>query len=102
MQEPTGDDRSVIRIELIEDTSRGRLKDLLEGAGLPAIGFCSWHGGDGPGGLHLVEIADFVAADDNRLKTLADRLAERAIRVTAIGGYAVPPALSVPAEPRKG
>jgi len=102
-QDPTGDDRSLIRIELAEDTSRGRLKELVEGAGLPTIGFCSWHGpASQSGGLHLVEIAEFVAHDDPRLTTLAERLGDRAIRVNAIGGYAVPPVLALPAEPRKG
>ncbi|MBI1206079.1 MAG: chorismate mutase [Azospirillum sp.] len=98
--ERTGDDRTLVRIELTEDLSRGRVKDLLEAAKLPPINFCSWLGsGASAGSLHLVEIADFVDAKDPRLTVVASRLGDTLIRINTIGGYAVP--ITLPAEPRK-
>lgn len=89
--EPTGDDRSLLAIELSEDISRGRLKEQFEAAGLPAIGLCTAASRD-PSGLscHLVEIADFLAPRDARLDILADRMGGRLERAVMLGGYAVP------------
>ncbi|WP_448206140.1 chorismate mutase [Azospirillum sp. sgz302134] len=93
--EPTGDDRSLLGIELGGDLSRGRLKDHLETCGLPPTGFCTWHAKDPSGpSVHLVEIADFVDSTDPRLSAFAERLGEIPVRVTIVGGYAVPLHLS--------
>lgn len=89
--EPTGDDRTLLGLELAGEVSRGRLKDALEAAGLPPVSFRSWLGGDGAeGSIHMVEIADFVGAQDPRLAGLASAMGERLLRVTPLGGYAVP------------
>ncbi len=89
--EPTGDDRTMLGVELGHDLSRGRLKDTLEAAGLSAVGFCSWHGREANGAsLHLVEVADFVDPQDPRLSALVERLGDIPARVNTIGGYAVP------------
>ncbi|MBP2291702.1 chorismate mutase [Azospirillum rugosum] len=93
--EPTGDDRTLLAIELGHDLSRGRLKDHLEHSGLAPTGFCTWHAKDPSGpSLHLVEIADFVDHADPRLSAFAERLAEIPVRVNIVGGYAVPLHLS--------
>lgn len=89
--EPTGDDRTLLGIELGADLSRGRLKDALEGVGLFPTAFCTWHARDSHGlSVHLVEIADFVAPGDSRLRSLTDRLSDMPVRVNTLGGYAVP------------
>ncbi len=89
--EPTGDDRSLLGIELGYDLSRGRLKDTLELVGLPPLSFCSWYGREQNDiSLHLVEVADFVAVQDPRLGALIERLGDIPVRVNVIGGYAVP------------
>ncbi|SMH47535.1 chorismate mutase [Azospirillum agricola] len=101
--EPTGDDRTLLSIEIGGDLSRGRLKDMLEACGLPPVGFCSWHSGGGhssgghAGGghhggpsIHLVEIADFVDPADPRLTALVERSGDIPVRVNTVGGYAVP------------
>ncbi|MBP2298903.1 chorismate mutase [Azospirillum picis] len=98
--EPTGDDRSLLSIEIGGDFSRGRLKDMLESCGLPPVSFCTWHpaghatspSGSAHGGpsVHLVEIADFVGHGDPRLAALAERSGEIPLRVNLVGGYAVP------------
>jgi hypothetical protein len=87
-------DRSLIRIELGEDLSRGRLKDALEAVGLPPISFCSWLGGAGAGSVHLAEIAGFVGTGDRRLAACAERVAPLPMRLNTMGGYAVPLALA--------
>ncbi len=98
--EPTGDDRTLISVELGQDLSRGRLKDHLESCGLPPTGFCTWHARDPSGpSIHLVEIADFVDHADPRLSGLVERLGEIPVRVNSVGGYAVP--LPFSHDPRK-
>jgi hypothetical protein len=84
------DDRSLIRIELGEDLSRGRLKDALDAVGLPPISFCSWLGRAGANPVHLAEIAGFVGPGDRRLAALAERLNPLPVRLNTMGGYAVP------------
>jgi len=99
--EPTGDDRTLLGIELGYDLSRGRLKDTLESAGLVPVGFCTWYGNREAGGpaLHLVEIADFVDHGDPRLAALGERLGDVPVRINIMGGYAVP--LNLPQDTRK-
>jgi chorismate mutase len=98
--ERTGDDRTLLGIELTEDKSRGRLKDALEAAGLTTVSFRSWTGRETGGGpLHLVEVADFVDAKDNRLAAFAANMGDILLRTIPIGGFAVP--LSHAADARK-
>lgn len=103
--EPTGDDRALLGIELGADLSRGRLKDALEAVGLPPTGFCTWHAPGMQGvSVNLVEVADYVDRADPRLGQLTQRLnatldgAPAAVRVNALGGYAMP--LDLPSESR--
>ncbi|CAK0771973.1 chorismate mutase [uncultured Gammaproteobacteria bacterium] len=89
--EPTGDDRSLIRLELSEDLSRSRLKDALAAVGLAPIGFYSWQDpASGPGLTLLIEVADYVTVGDRRLPALYKRLGETLRRIATLGGYAVP------------
>ncbi len=95
--EPTGDDesqylldRSLVRIELGEDVSRARLKDVLDNCYLPVINFSSWLSRPGSAPVHLVEVAGFVGPGDSRLAACADRLAPVPVRLNTLGGYAVP------------
>lgn len=93
--DPTGDDRTLIGLELAQDVSRGRLKDAFDAAGLPPTAFCSWYGREtAAGSLHLVEVGDYVDPRDPRLKVLADRMGDPLVRLNAVGGYAVPLGLS--------
>lgn len=90
--DPTGDDRSMLGIEIEGDISRGRLKDALDAVGLPSDGIRSWRSRDvESASVHLVEVTDHVAPVDPRLAALVERLPELHVRVSALGGYAVPP-----------
>jgi len=89
--ESTGDDRTLLGIELAEDVSRGRLKDALEAVGLTVVSFRSWTGRETGGGpLHLVEVADYVASNDPRLLAFRTKVGDIVLRTTPVGGYAVP------------
>jgi len=88
--EPTGSDRSLLVIETKGDMSRARLVDVLTRAELPPsfiIGAAA--PGDQESRLVLIEIEQFVAADDARLGGLGAE-ARPITRVTAIGAYAEP------------
>ncbi len=97
--EETGEDHTLLGVELCEDTSRGRLKDCLEGVGLVATLFRTHHLADGRGSVHLALVEEFVAADDPRLTLLAEKMGEALVRVLPLGSYATP--ILVP-EGRKG
>lgn len=89
--EPTGDDHSFLAIDLAEDASRGRIKDLMEASGLPTVAFWSHdRRAEGDAAVLLVEVADFVDDDDPRLGTLAEKLGAIGRRVLALGSYPRP------------
>lgn len=93
--EPTGDDRTLIGLEVEQDISRGRLSDLLKSSGLNPTTFCTWLGRAAVGGAyHMVEVADFVNEEDPRLQGFAERLEDSLVRLHTIGGYAVPMVMS--------
>jgi len=98
--EPTGDDHTLLGLELAEDISRGRLKDMLEAAGLPATQYRTYHLPGGGGSVHLIEVESYVDAGDERLSALARRLGDALVRVLPIGVYATP--FVVASESRKG
>lgn len=93
--EATGDDHTMVYVELAEPISRGRLKEALEVSGLRPVAFWTRGAGDPPANppprpLHLVEIDDYVAMGDARLDALIERLGPAGQRVHTIGGFSVP------------
>lgn len=99
--EPTGDDHTLITLELGEAVSRSRLKETLEAAGLPPIAFWSTVGqSDANRVIQLIEIDDFVGDDDPRLDELIGRLGPPGLRAKTIGGFALP--IRLPSEHGKG
>jgi chorismate mutase/prephenate dehydratase len=84
--EPSGRDRSLIVIEMVEPVSRATLRRQLDAAGLDAaflqIGFAQ-------GGEHTLNLVD-VDPTDAKLDKLAKGLGKRAGPIRSIGGYAVP------------
>lgn len=91
--ESTGDDHTMVSIELAEPVSRSRLREALDHCGLSPMAFwsCVPNANDGDEvPPHLVEVADFVAADDPRLNRLLDWLGDSGRRTLPIGGFAMP------------
>jgi chorismate mutase-like protein len=86
---PSGLDRSIMVIEVGAPVSRARVFDSLDGSGIAVGAQLVYNpgGSDGPQ-LHYLDIADYVTADDARLA--AAGLLLDAVRVTRLGGYAVP------------
>jgi len=90
-QEDTGDDRSYLLIDTDEETSRARLKDVLEACGIAVLGIDARAGGPGAASWsHLAEIEGFVSPGDPRLDALAKRLGSALASLRPLGGYAVP------------
>jgi len=98
-QEPSGDDTTLLLLEITPGISRASLQNLLKGAGL---------GGKlaAAGRLLekkvpdeiLLEVKGFVGKDDPRLNALAEAAGDAIKRAAPIGGYANPVVL--PAAPR--
>ena len=87
--EPSGDDRSLVALEIDETMSRARLRSALISHGLDPSAFWSCEArGRSDGALHLVEVTDFVAPKDPRLARLSESLGNA--RVICIGSYACP------------
>ena len=89
--EETGDDRSLLTLELGEELSRARLIGALASVGLAPLWQTTGpsHGGQGSG-LYLIETAGFVSHDDVRLAKLAETLGNALNRVTILGAYPSP------------
>ncbi len=90
-QEPTGEDTTLLLLEIAPGVSRTRLQSLLKNVGLPARLVAA-------GRLMekkvsdeiLLEVKGFVGKDDPRLAALAEMAGESIARVVPIGGYANP------------
>ncbi|MBR0657273.1 chorismate mutase [Plastoroseomonas arctica] len=78
--DPSGRDRTLLRIELTADFSHARLTRLLADAGIPAHSLQIRRTGEQA--LALAEVAGFWEADDPRLKSLAG------LHVQRLGAYA--------------
>ena len=97
-QERSGDDCSLIVVEVPGDLSRSRLANLLQAAQLPVASVFGMPARDvGRPTLQLIEVSEYVAADDERLASLASKL-EGARRPIVIGSYPNP--LGVAAQPK--
>ncbi len=89
--EETGDDRSLLTLEITEELSRARLTNALAAVDLPSLLQVAGpsHGGQ-TGGLYLIETEGFVTFDDPRLVKLAETLGNALSRVTVLGAYPAP------------
>lgn len=88
--EETGDDRSLLTLELGEELSRARLVSALASVGLAPLWQTTGPSHGAQGGLYLIETEGFVAPDDARLAKLAEILGNALSRVTILGAYPSP------------
>lgn len=90
-QEPSGNDTTLLLLEIAPSVSRQKLRSLLKRAGLDARLVAAGRLLDKnvPDEL-LLEVNDFVAPSDARLAVLADAAGDFIARVMPIGGYANP------------
>ncbi len=90
-QEETGDDVSLVAVEVTSELSRATLKEAFVASGLPANDIAVWEDAENPGErLHLIEIDEFVGEGDARLADVGEIMGEHVIRIIHLGGYAVP------------
>jgi chorismate mutase-like protein len=97
--EATGDDHTMVSIELSGPISRSRLREGLIACGLSPVAFWSCvPTRSEPQAVppQLVEVDDFVADDDLRLGQLLDWLGDYGRRALPIGGFAMPLSVSGP------
>jgi chorismate mutase / prephenate dehydratase len=88
--EPSGDDLALLALEAGTGVSRGRLRDLLQGAGLEPVWLAAWRGSDPPQAVHLVEVGSFVREGDERLADLLGAARGEVLRIVPLGGYPRP------------
>ncbi len=87
---PTGDDRSLLAIEMSSGMSRGALERRLGHSGLTAEFLAGWEIGGTDDQRILVDVPGHVAADAEPLRRV-EKAAEGAIRrITVIGSYPRP------------
>lgn len=87
--EASGDDLALLAIEAEPGLSRGRLRELMLGAGLNP-GWATWRPATGAHALHLIEVDGFVVDGDARLAALQSAAGGEVLRVVPVGGYARP------------
>jgi hypothetical protein len=97
-QEPSGNDTTLLLLEIAPGISRASLQNLLKNAGLVGKLAAAGHllEKNVPDEI-LVEVKGFVGKDDPRLQALAEAAGEAIARVAPIGGYANPVVLPAPA-----
>lgn len=84
--DPSGDDRSLLGLEVAADLSRNRLGTALAAAGFAAGTVILRRDAGSPVARALVDVAGLVAEDDPRLAALT----EARLPPVVLGGYAVP------------
>jgi chorismate mutase len=90
-QEPSGDDTTLLLLEITPGISRTTLRSFLKGAGLDAklVAAGRLQEKNVPDEL-LLEVKGFVGKDDPRLSALTEVAGETVTRVVPIGGFANP------------
>jgi len=90
-QEPTGDDTTLLLLEIAPGKRRNKLQALLNEAGLPARLAAAGRIAEKtvPDEI-LLEVKGFVGKNDTRLTTLAKAAGDAIARIAPIGGFANP------------
>jgi len=89
--EPTGDDVSLLAIELNGDMSRDRLRAVLHESHLPAEWLSGWQDPAEPShALNLLAVDEHLEANDPRLIRFRERVGEAVARALPLGTYARP------------
>ena len=87
----SGDDVSLFVIEATAGFSRASIQEAFVTAAIPGRTVAVWSETDSAAShLHLIEIAEYIRPDDARMAAVADAHGEQIIRITDLGGYAVP------------
>ena len=91
----SGEDNSFLLIQCEPSVSRGRLVEVAQRAGITALGLSSKRNGSPTlPAIHLMEVKDYIAKDDKRVKDFISGLEDPGANVFCVGGYPVPPSYS--------
>lgn len=91
--EPTGDDLTLVALEILDQTSRDRIRSALQKAGLKLEGAAGWQAAtDRTARWQLIELTGFVEEADARLAAFRASLGESLRRLVPLGAYPRPPA----------
>ena len=94
-QEPTGDDTTLLLLEVAPGKSRTKLQTLLNEVGLPArLAAAGRIAEKNVPDEILLEVNSFVGKGDTRVKTLAKAAGDAIARIVPIGGFANPVVLA--------
>lgn len=85
----SGEDHSFIALDVDHNISRARIVDALKTLKLEPLSIHTKAGPDNS--LHLIEIDDYLAEDDERLADLPGKFEGGHVRCVPLGGYPVPP-----------
>lgn len=90
-QEPSGDDTTLLLLEIASGMSRTKLRALIKDVGFDAKLLATGRTSDkrAPDEI-LLEVKGFIGKDDSRLKVLAETAGEMVARMAPIGGFANP------------
>ncbi len=89
--EPTGDDTSMIALDVAEHISRDNIIRTAEKVGLASGTLVAGHIQSHPDIKHyLMQISGFLSADDSKLQDFAREIGEDKIRIKILGTYANP------------
>lgn len=98
----SGHDRSFLMLDLDHSVSRARIVDKAKMLGLKAVSIYSRRLRDSQERTaHLVEVEDYVAAQDVKLQQLLDKLENPDGLCIALGGYPILPLLADETSARK-
>lgn len=98
--EDSGDDRSLLAIDLAADMSTDALQKAIADWGFSGIVRAKWHDNSAPARwVQLVDVAGFIARDDDRIAHAADVFGSNLNEVIVIGGFAEPIVLQEQARP---
>lgn len=88
---PSDDDRSFIALSVSANISRGKIAEVSKSIELEPLSLFTQVSTipDAPS-VHLLEVNDYVSADDNRLQILLDKLENPEGQAVCLGGYPAP------------
>lgn len=91
--EPTGDDFGLVALEMLDQTSRDRVRGALAQAGLEIAGAVGWQAAtDRTLRWNLIELVGFFEEGDARLRQFQALLGDSLKRLVVLGAYPRPPA----------
>jgi chorismate mutase / prephenate dehydratase len=88
--EQSGDDLALLAIEAESGVSRGRLRDLLLGAGFDPTWLAAWRASGAPEAVHLVEVGGFIREGDERVAEVLGAARGEILRIVSVGSYPRP------------